>query len=245
MRIQKQDGFSLVEIIAALAIIGIIAAAIFTAIGIINRNQMYATQLQHNTQIGQTVMANLANEKHLPQGETYAGMSDITGEYPTYQGTWEGNQVAVTFSDKQSLDEQASIKIQIKNEQNSSVCQLVQRTSNLCVTGELKISYNQQEKKVMIGTETLANVTQMPLIIELNQAEATATQITIENQMNNTELMKVLLVNDTKYNIQTIGNVELYRKQAQTSLGTLYQVEVVVNQGTAAAFVTKSQVNFK
>ena len=226
MRFNNQKGISLVEIIAAIAIIGIVAISFSTSIGIMMRNEQYAKQLQHNTQIGQTIMENLANEVSLPTGEEeiYAGVTNLRKVEPLlYEGTYQGNDVSLKFSNSQSLDDQPKASIKVPD------------------TGDFKITYSSNTKNLDITGQISIAIEPNPtekIIIQINHESALPIQFETDNQEFKILWNKV----NSDAKLATIGPVQVYDIATSPKLGTLYQVEVSINTRNPEAFTTTSQI---
>ncbi|MGL5916489.1 MAG: prepilin-type N-terminal cleavage/methylation domain-containing protein [Culicoidibacterales bacterium] len=232
MKVNNQKGVSLVEIIAALAIIGIVAVAFSTSIGVMTRNEQYSKKIQHTTQVGQTIMENLANEGKLPTGNTYAGIDSnegaIVGEARTvtYEGTYqEKDTVLLKFSNPKSLDDEPQAIINITSSEPIEM-KYSSGSESLSVTGLQPI--------------TIEPNPDGQIIIQINDAAASASVIRFDPEEQEFKILWNKINPESK--LTTYGPVQVYDVAKSTKLGTLYEVEVTVNAGKPEAFTTTRQI---
>lgn len=258
MRFNNQKGISLVEIIAAIAIIGIVAISFSTSIGIMMRNEQYAKQLQHNTQIGQTIMENLANETHIPLAgdTTYAGVSKLEfGENQLdFQGVFEDEVVTFQFTKTQQLVEQADLKISIQKQLNGETKAVItdyqsnQSRTETITAKRLEISYEDNGSLMEIvvkphenglGSISYKTTSQWPIILLEFEFEFPVFIISTK------ELLKIHTQNyhpQGEPYIKTRGTVQLQANDVVQQMGTLYTVEIEVGVGTPHQFSTVKQI---
>lgn len=247
MKLKNQAGFSLVEVIAALAIIGIIAVTIFATIGIINKNQEYAKRLQHTTQLGQTVLENLANETNLPMTATYAGMQNVSGTYPHYQGELANEEIQLQFLSQQPLTKPADVKIEVTQVGTEQKVTMTDKAGNKTfaqtIDQELVIAYQNQEITIRPQKDNGTNIFQYPTT-ELPIVELILTAEPLQPiKLNAPEaLMQVRLAKLETISqdfIKTYGNIQLVKKERAETMGTLYTVQVIVAPNQPEEFSTK------
>lgn len=249
MLVKNQKGFSLVEIIAALAVLGIIAITIFTTVGILSRNQQYATRLQQTTQIGQTVLENLVNEHQLPAptATLYAGMEHVSGSYPNYQGKIGSEAIELEFLSKQSLAKPVDVLITLTQVGTQQKVTMVDKNGSTTlaqnIETELVIEYRNQKIIVRPQASNSGNTFEYPCselpIIELKlEAEPLqpiklkAPETLMQVRLNKPEAMSQEL-------IQPSGNLQLIPSERAAEMGVLYTVQVTVAPSLPEQFTTK------
>lgn len=234
----NERGVSLVEIIAAMAIIGIIAIVFANATSLMFKNETYAKALQHNTQVGQTIMEQLTKEKSLPSSSTYAGITNLAGSFPQYNGNVQNTPVVLEFTKIQSLDEQPHVVIT----QNGDVITVRSTTSafgtesRICTKTPLEISYNSATSNLQIcGFSPKLGNYSGKLVLEFIGTGPLA--ITSDSPIQ--------LIVPSGVIVQKNEAVEVVTQSDDVQIGTLYEVSVSVEPNTPAQFVTTNQFIFR
>ncbi len=239
--IQSEKGFSLVEVISALVVIGIVATVFVTATVIMMKNETYARQLQTNTQVGQTVVEHLAKEEALPISNEYAGMIDLkqdSGNNARYTGTYNKKDVVLTFEKEQAFDQEPSVTMEFQKI-NGSMQVIVNgsySTPIILANGKpLILMYDGNTKTLHINNGVLSFNNVEPII----ECKGEPYAVNIET----VKKLQVIVPNEAfKENIGGSREIQVLLSSDFYQIGTLYNVEIQVAPEEPSKFQTKKQV---